>query len=422
MDSEKRIKKMQNQLPQNISIEDYEKLIGAEAVERILNKSRPLQDLNMVFINSTYYGGGVAEILSSLTLLLNSIGITTGWRIIQGSPDFFSITKKMHNALQGSDINLTKLKKDIYEKVIAENAIRNHLDHDFVVVHDPQPLPIIQYYRKRGPWVWRCHIDLTSPNKPLWNYLKKFVEFYDAAIFTLKDYKQNLKIPQVYFEPAINPFSITNREMGEDEINERLNHYNIPYDLPIVAQISRFDRWKDPEGVIEAFKIARKKIKATLVLLGNIATDDPEGEKVYHSLLDLREERIIILSKQDSALVNALQRKAAVILQKSIREGFGLTVTEAMWKGKSVIGGNAGGIRYQINDGENGYLVSSNEEAAERIIQLLKDEKLRVKLGERARESVKCRYLLSNYTEKYIDLINSFESNYRLRDHKFLMK
>jgi trehalose synthase len=203
--------------------------------------------------------------------------------------------------------------------------------------------------------------------------------------------------------------------MSNGEMKERLNHYNIPTDLPLVVQISRFDRWKDPEGVIEAFKLVRKKVDCTLVLLGDIATDDPEGPEVYRSLLDSREERIIILSQQDTALVNALQRTAAAVLQKSLREGFGLTVTEAMWKGAAVIGGNAGGIRYQIQNGVNGFLVSSVEEAAERIVRLIKDKKLRLRLGQRAKETVAKKFLLTRYLEQYLDLFNSFEVVYRLK-------
>ncbi len=277
---------MTNKIVRNdTSLEEYEKYIGAEAIERIFNKARPLHDRHVVFINSTFYGGGVAQLLSSLVLLFNNVGITTGWRIIQGSPDFFSITKKMHNALQGGEINLTKTKRNIYEQVIAENAVRNHLKHDVVIIHDPQPLPMIEHYTKRGPWIWRCHIDLTQPNMELWNYLKRFIEKYDAVVYSLKDYRQELETPQVYFQPAINPFSLTNKEMSETEVNERLAYYGIPTDLPIVAQVSRFDKWKDPEGVIKAFKKARKEAEATLVLLGNVATDDPEGEEVYHAML-----------------------------------------------------------------------------------------------------------------------------------------
>lgn len=398
-----------------VQVEDYEKFVGRKTIERIREKARPLQGLHVTHVNSTYYGGGVAELLSSLTLLMHSVGIKTGWRVIQGSPDFFSITKKMHNGLQGGEINLTKRKKAIYEEIVYENSVRNHLDHDLVIVHDPQPLPLINHYRKKGPWVWRCHIDLSRPNKELWNYLVQFVEKYDAVILSLKEYKQKIKVPQLFFLPAINPFTIKNRELTEKEISERLRHYNIPTDLPLVVQISRFDRWKDPQGVIQAFKLARKEVACTLVLLGDFATDDPEGEDIYKSLLDQQDERIIILAKEDTALVNALQRRAAVVLQKSIREGFGLTVAEAMWKGTPVIGGNVGGIRYQIEDGVNGFLVSSVEQAAERIVQLIKDKRLRKTMGQRARQTVIKNFLMTRLLEQYLDLFNSFETNFRLK-------
>jgi trehalose synthase len=227
------------------------------------------------------------------------------------------------------------------------------------------------------------------------------------------EYEQELDTPQVFFSPAIDPFSIKNRKMNQKQIQERLEHYNIPTDLPLVTQISRFDHWKDPEGVIKAFKLARQEVDATLVLLGNVATDDPEGEKVYHSLLDEAEDRIVILSKEDTALVNALQSHSTVVFQKSLREGFGLTVTEAMWKGTPVIGGNVGGIKHQIEDGENGFLVSSIEEAAERLVQLVRDEDLCVQMGEKARESVRKNFLMNTLLENYLDLLVSFESNYR---------
>jgi len=398
------------------TVEDYEQYIGAEAVDRIMDKARKLKDLHVAHINSTYYGGGVAELLSPLTLLMNSAGIRTGWRVIEGAPDFFSITKKMHNALQGGSINLTERKYRIYEQIIFENAVRNHLDnHNFVIIHDPQPLPMVEHYKKRGPWVWRCHVDLTEPNRALWNYLLLFIEQYDTAIFTLKEYRQNLSIPQLFFKPAIDPFSIKNREMSESDIQERLDYYRIPTDLPIITQISRFDKWKDPMGVIEAFRIARKDAECTLVLLGNIATDDPEGEQVYNSILNEQEDRIIVISRQDTSLVNALQRRAAVVVQKSLREGFGLTVTEAMWKGAAVVGGNVGGIRYQIGDGIDGSLVSSIRECAERIVQLIRDEPLRRRIGEHARTKVKNNFLLTRSLEDYIDLFSSFETIYCLR-------
>jgi trehalose synthase len=347
---------------------------------------------------------------------MNSLGIKTDWRIIHGPPDFFSITKKMHNALQGGKINLSRRKIMIYEAVIHENAVRNHLeDHNMVIIHDPQPLPLIHHYRKKGPWIWRCHVDLSNPNRKLWQYLVPFIDKYDAVVLSTEDYKRKLTPPQFFFMPGIDPFSIANREMSEREIKERLNRYSIPTDLPLVVQISRFDRWKDPRGVIEAFRLARRHADCTLVLLGDIATDDPEGPEVYESLLDNREERIIILSQQDSALVNALQRTATVVLQKSLREGFGLTVTEAMWKGAAVIGGNVGGIRHQIRDGVNGFLVSSVSEAAERIVQLVKDKRLRLQLGQKAKETVRERFLFIRYLEQYFDLFNSFEVVYRLK-------
>ncbi|ADE14825.1 glycosyl transferase group 1 [Nitrosococcus halophilus Nc 4] len=397
-------------------IEDYAPYIGSEAVERIVRKAERLRDLHVVNVNSTYYGGGVAQILSSQTLLLNQLGIKTGWRVIQGRPDFFSITKKMHNALQGGEINLTEQKKKIYQEVIYENALRMHLDHDMVIVHDPQPLPLIQHFRKKCPWIWRCHVDLSHPDPELWRYLASFIERYDAAVLSLEDYAQALSVPQRFFMPAIDPFSSTNRELMEEEAQERLDHYDIPTDLPLVVQVSRFDRWKDPQGVIDAFRLARKEVACTLVLIGNVATDDPEGKEIFESLCRCGDDRIFILSCQDSALVNALQRRAAVVLQKSIREGFGLTVTEAMWKGAAVIGGKVGGIRYQIQDGVNGFLVSSVEEAAQRMVQLVKDEALQQRLGEKARETVREQFLLTRLVEQYLDLLGAFKASFLLKD------
>jgi trehalose synthase len=396
-------------------IQDYEPLVGAEIVDRVLAKANRLQDRHIANVSSTYYGGGVAELLSSQTLLFNSMGIRTGWRIIQGAPDFFSVTKKMHNALQGSSLNLTERKKQIYQDVLLQNVARNHLDrHDMVVVHDPQPLGMIGHYRRHGPWIWRCHIDLTAPNPELWAYLRPFIERYDAVVVSLPEYRQDLETPQVVIMPAIDPFTTKNAPMSDRDMDERLEYYGIPDDLPLVVQISRFDRWKDPEGVIQAFKIARKQVDATLVLLGNVATDDPEGETVYQSLLDKQEDRIIILSKEDTALVNALQSRAAVVLQKSLREGFGLTVTEAMWKGTPVIGGDVGGIRHQITDGECGYLVSSIDEAAARIVELLKKPELRRTMGERARRRVQERFLMIRMIEEHLDLCSSFVTSFRL--------
>lgn len=400
-----------------VQLDDYAAFLPQQQIDRIYEKAEGLQHLHVAHVNSTFYGGGVAELLDDLTLLMNNVGIRTGWRVIQGAPDFFSITKKMHNALQGGDINLTDLKKQHYEDIVYKNAVRTHLDHhNMVVVHDPQPLPLIQHFHRGGPWIWQCHVDLSRPNAELWHYLQSFIEQYDAVIESLDAYRQDLQTPQRTIPPAIDPFSIKNKELSEEEIDERLAHYDIPQDRPLVVQVSRFDRWKDPEGVIAAFKKARRDIDATLVLLGNVATDDPEGTEVYESLLDEQEERIRILSVEDTALVNALQRRAAVVLQKSLREGFGLTVTEAMWKGSAVVGGNVGGIRHQIADGENGFLVDSVEAAAERIVQLVRTPELRARLGKTARETVRQRFLMPHMLERYLDLFAGFETQYRLRD------
>ena len=400
-----------------VQLDDYTRFLDRERIERIYEKAEALQHLHVVHVNSTFYGGGVAELLDDLTLLMNNVGITTGWRVIQGAPDFFSITKKMHNALQGGSIHLTDLKKKHYEDIVYKNAVRTHLDrHNMVVVHDPQPLPLIQHYHRNGPWIWQCHVDLSAPDRELWRYLQSFIEHYDGVVVSLDAYTQSLDTPQRTITPAIDPFAIKNKELSEAEINERLAHYDIPRDQPLVVQISRFDRWKDPEGVIEAFKKAHEEVDATLVLLGNVATDDPEGKEVYESLLDEETERIRILSVEDTALVNALQRRAAVVLQKSLREGFGLTVTEAMWKGSAVVGGNVGGIRHQIEDGENGFLVDSIDEAAARIVELVRNPGLRETLGMKARATVRERFLLPHMLEDYLDLFGGFETLYRLND------
>jgi trehalose synthase len=241
------------------------------------------------------------------------------------------------------------------------------------------------------------------------------MEAYDAVVLSLPEYAQKLTTPQRFIMPAINPFSSTNKALSEEEIDERLAYYHIPTDLPLVVQISRFDKWKDPQGVIAAFRRARKKVDCTLVLVGNVATDDPEGQEVFESLCACAEERILILSVQDSALVNALQRRADVVLQKSIREGFGLTVAEAMWKGAAVIGGRVGGIKHQIEDGVSGFLVDSIDEAAERIVELVKNENLRRRLGARAKESVRQRFLMTRLMEDWLDLVASFETRFRLK-------
>jgi trehalose synthase len=402
-----------------VTVESYEPYIGRAAVERIVAKGRKLAGRSVAHVNSTYFGGGVAEMLSSLTLLMRGLGLDAEWRVIQGPPDFFSITKKMHNALQGQPIRLTEIKREIYEEVAFQNAQRNRFDQDYVIVHDPQPLPLVEFSPRRGPWIWRCHIDLAQPSREILQYLAHFIQQFDAMIASIPEYRQPWRLPQLFFRPAIDPFNITNRELPEGEIERRLRHYDVPTDLPIVLQVSRFDPWKDPFGVIEAFKLARKEVPCRLVLLGNVALDDPEGPEVYESLLKARTDEILLRIGEDTALVNALQRRAAVVLQKSLREGFGLTVTEAMWKGTPVIGGKVGGIPYQIDDGVNGFLVSSVEETADRIVRLLKNERLRREMGEQAHEKVRQQFLITRYLEQYLDLFDSFQSHYRLDTARF---
>jgi trehalose synthase len=391
-------------------LDQYEPLIGAATAERIFKKADRVRGAHVIHVNSTFYGGGVTEILTPLTLMMNAIGIETGWRQIQGTPAFFNCTKKLHNTLQGEKLEFSEAEKAVYEQVVLENATRLHLAGcDAVVIHDPQPLPLIAHFDERKmPWLWQCHIDLSTPHPAVWNYLRGFVDQYDAAIFSLPEYAQDLEIVQRFITPAINPFSAKNAELSEREIDQCLSLHRIPTDRPLVTQISRFDRWKDPMGVIEAFRKAREREDCTLVLLGNTASDDPEGDVILETIRNSIDQRIIVLTVDDPLLVNALQRRAAVVLQKSTREGFGLTVTEAMWKGAAVVGGNVGGIRLQIRDGENGFLVDTVDQAADRIVQLLRDPKLRQRIGAQARETVREKFLMSRLLEDWLDLVAGY--------------
>ena len=393
------------------TLEQYEPLIGRAAVERISAKAERVRTMRVAHISSTFYGGGVTELLTPLTLMLNATGIETDWHLIQGTPDFFGCTKKLHNTLQGEDLEFSDAERTIYEQVVFENATRLHLDDcDAVIMHDPQPLPLIAHFADREmPWLWQCHVDLSTPHAPVWAYLRQFIEQYDAAIFSLPEYGQDLRIDQQFVTPAIDPFSAKNRELSDREIREFLRNYKIPTDRPLVTQISRFDAWKDPMGVIDAFRKAREQVDCRLVLVGNNASDDPEGGKILETIESVADDGIIVLAVDDPTLVNALQRSAAVVLQKSTREGFGLTVTEAMWKGAAVIGGDVGGIRHQIKDEWNGFLVSTPDQAAARIVQLIKDPGLREQVGSRAKESVRQNFLMSRLLEDWLDLLCKYE-------------
>ncbi|KRR01939.1 glycosyl transferase family 1 [Bradyrhizobium jicamae] len=393
------------------SLEQYAPIIGRKAAERIAGKAERLSTLRVAHVSSTFYGGGVTEILTPLTLMMNAIGIETDWHLIQGTPAFFGCTKKLHNMLQGADIDFPEVDRQIYEQVVFENATRIHVEEcDAVIVHDPQPLPLAHHIaERRMPWFWQCHVDLSSPHPPTWKYLRQFIGQYDAAIFSLPEYGQNLGIDELFVTPAINPFAAKNVELSDSEIDDCLSQHGIPPERPLVAQVSRFDVWKDPKGVIEAFRKARKEVDCTLVLIGNNASDDPEGETILEDIKRSIDDDIIVLAVDDPILVNALQRRAAVILQKSTREGFGLTVTEAMWKGAAVIGGNVGGIRRQIVDGDNGFLVDGVDQAAERIVQILKDPALRRRLGRRAKESVREKFLMSRLLEDWLDILARYQ-------------
>lgn len=396
------------------SLDDYSEIVGDEVLSSIYRKARPLSGKHILHINSTYQGGGVAEILGSVVVLMNDIGIDTGWRILHGTPDFFAITKKFHNALQGGQINLTEIKKHLYIRANEDFSVFTHIDHDCVIIHDPQPLPLIKYYAKKQPWIWRCHMDLSVSNSMLWDFLKKFILRYDVVIMSSEKYRRgDLPVEQRIIHPAIDPLTPKNMEISEVFISKYLKKFGIPRDKPLITQISRFDRWKDPEGVIQVFKLVKKKVDCRLVLCGSMAADDPEGwmiyEKVEQKAKDLIENKdVILITSENSILVNALQRVSAVIIQKSTREGFGLTVTEALWKGTPVVSSNIGGIPLQIEDGENGFLVEVGDKQgfANRIVQLLKNPDQAEQIGKKGREMVRKNFLITRLLADYLDLLN----------------
>jgi trehalose synthase len=396
-------------------LERYQPLIGVRATERLLKKARQLRGLKVLHVNSTRQGGGVAEILSSLTPLMNDIGIDAEWLVIEGSPEFFAVTKDIHNGLQGETVGLSANGKTLHRGVAHANGGQVALeDYDVVLVHDPQPVALVDL-RRQQRWAWWCHIDLSAPDPEVWSYLAPTVERYDAAVFSLPEYAQPLSVPQRFIMPAIDPFSLINQEISRAESARHLERYGIPRDLPLVVQAGRFDKWKDPQGVIDAFCVASKPNPATLVLAGNTAADDPEGPAMYERICALSGERVLVIAADDPLLVNALQRRAAVVLQKSLREGFGLTVSEAMWKGRAVIGGNVGGIRHQIVDGHSGCLVSDVPQAAAQIGLLLGDQKMRRNMGRRARERVRRHFLMTRLLEQWLDLFAALTARSRTR-------
>ncbi len=392
-----------------ITLDDYRKIVGDEKIDEIIREAKPLRGKYVVHINSTFYGGGVAEILDSLVYLMNQVEIKAGWRLIKGIPSFFDVTKSFHNGCQGANTKLTAKVKEIYEGTNFHNSTFMHLEkNDAVIIHDPQVLPLIKFYKKNQPWIWRCHIDITKPNKKLWNYLKNFINLYDEMIISDECYrKKDIKIPQTIIMPSINPLNERNKRVSKQKARSILSEHGIKFNKPIISQISRFDVWKDPSGVVDSFRKTRKYANCQLVLLGNFATDDPEGFKVYQEIVKkVKGEKDITVLLADSILiVNALQAVSEVVLQKSLREGFALTVSEALWKETPVIGGNVGGIPNQIINGKNGYLVNNIDECSDRTIELLKNDKLRKKMGKFGRELVRENFLITRHLLDYIKLL-----------------
>ncbi len=398
-------------------LEAYREVVSENALEELCERAERLSGKHIVCINSTYQAGGVAEILDSAVILLNELGVEVGWRILHGSPDFFTITKKFHNALQGERINLSDQKKSVYYETNRRFSIFTHIEDDIVMVHDPQPLPLIDFYRKKQPWIFRCHIDLSAPNQEVWNYLRRFITKYDHFVVSLEKYKQKLSIPQSVIHPAIDPLSSKNKETSIDDVEKYMRKYDIDKNRPIIAQVSRFDKWKDPLGVLDVFQMVREKTDCQLVLLGSLAYDDPEGQAIFQQVQEKakksRYERDIkLLLMENDFLVNCVQRASSVIIQKSIKEGFGLTVSEALFKGTPVVASNVGGIPTQVLDGYDGFLHEPKDCFGFRdsILKLLRDKALREELGKKGKEYVKKNFLITRLVSDWLGLFESLLS------------
>lgn len=406
-------------------LSEYSEFISKQQMDQIYKKAERLSDKHIVCVSSTYQGGGVAEILDSMVILLNKLGIKTGWRILEGSPDFFNITKKFHDALQGEKINLSKQKKEIYYETNHRFSLFTHIEHDLVIVHDPQPLPLIDFYKRKEPWIFRCHVDLSNPNIEVWNYLKGYIEKYDHLVVSLEKYKQKLSIPQSVIYPAIDPLTSKNKPVAQKDIDKYMHKYDINTSKPVIAQISRFDKWKDPLGVLDVFELMRKKVDCQIVFLGSLAADDPEGVKIFEKV-ECRAQKsnyqkdIKLILMDNDFLVNCLQRVSSVIIQKSIREGFGLTVSEALFKGTPVVASNVGGIPTQIIDGYNGFLHDPKDTVgfSESILKLLKNETLRKKFGENGREYVKKNFLTTRLIDDWLILYETWLEKKATHDSK----
>ncbi len=401
------------------SLGDYAPIAGADAVERIEALAAPMRGCRVLHINATAYGGGVAEVLATHVPLLRSVGIDAEWQVIRASDEFFGITKEVHNALQGAEVDWSSRKQRIYLEHILDNATRLEGEWDFIVTHDPQPLALRSFVRELpvGPsdakWIWRCHIDLTDANPGVWEFFRPYVEMHDASIWTLKEFApDSLSMDRVVEAwPSIDPLSVKNLDLPLPFAEELCRQYGIDVRRPIVCQVSRYDPWKDPVGVIQAFRVVREKVTdAQLLLAGSMATDDPEGFRVWERVQEERAgdpdiHTLSNLHQVGNVQINAFQRCADVAVQKSVREGFGLTVSEALWKNRPVVGGRAGGIVIQIRDGFDGYLVGSVEECAARIIDLLADPVGADAMGVQGQEHVRANFLATRELEDWLRLL-----------------
>jgi trehalose synthase len=404
---------------------DYTDVVGGATVERIHELAAPFRGARVLHINATAYGGGVAELLATHVPLLRSLGIDAEWQVMHGSDEFFTITKHVHNALQGAAIEWTTSMQRTYLERVLDNALALEGDWDYVVVHDPQPAALLSFLhdkkigRASTKWIWRCHIDLTAADPGVWEFFRPFVEQHDASVWTMPEFvPDSLNMARVvHAPPCIDPLSVKNLELAMPFCKEITKQYGIDPHRPIVCQVSRFDPWKDPLGVLEAFQVVREQITdAQLVLAGSMATDDPEGFRVWEEIEAARggDRDIHLLSnlhQVGAVQINAFQRMAGVMVQKSLREGFGLTVSEALWKGRPVVGGRAGGITLQIRDGYDGYLVDSVEECARRIIDLLADPVGSEAMGIQGREHVRENFLCTRELEDWLTLFGRLRSD-----------
>jgi trehalose synthase len=410
-----------------IGIERYADIAGKDVVEHLRQLGNILRGVRVFHVNSTKEGGGVAEILEKLVPLMQELGIDAQWEVITGSDEFFACTKRMHNALQGNAIDIPRALLSVYEEVNVQNAerLRERLEAaDIVFIHDPQPAPLLKLCpHRQGKWIWRCHIDVSRPYRSVWKYLNGYVRGYDASVFSLADFAPHLPHDIFLIPPSIDPLSEKNIDIDSDEVTSVYQNFGIDPERPIILQVSRFDRFKDPIGVIHAYRLAKKfSPSLQLVLAGGGASDDPEGEAILKdvrmSAADDPAIHILALPPTADRTINALQRGADIVLQKSLREGFGLTVTEAMWKGKPVIGGDVGGIRLQVIDHHTGFLVNSPEGAALRIRYLLSHPDTFKTMGDKAREFVRDNFLITRHLRDYlvvmVTLIHGMEERIEL--------